>query len=59
MGKRDRSVSIHARRHVREGHKYEPRCRDYLPISSGTQWRHEIHQGNKIDGSKQLVFGRR
>ena len=25
--------------------------RDYLPVSSGKQWRREIHQGNKSVGS--------
>jgi hypothetical protein len=56
MGKRDRLALIRAMEHVQVGYKYEPRCRDYLLISSGTQWHREIHQENKNVGSKQSGF---
>jgi len=56
MGKRDPLALVHAREHAQVGYKCEPRCRDYLLISSGTQLHHEIHQVNKNVGSRQSVL---
>jgi len=50
--KRDRLVSVHAIQHDQAGHRYDPMFRDYLPISSGKQWRREKHQESRIVDSK-------